>query len=221
MTHTISGQYGRDTIVLETGNWAKQAHGAVVYKSGNLVLLATVCAADDAKEGQDFFPLTCEYTEKLYSVGRFPGGYFKREAKPPEHEILISRIIDRPIRPLFPEGYFCEVQLQVQVLSADGDVSVAGHALNAASVALTISDIPFNGPIAGARIGRINGELILNPTTKEIVNSDLDLVVAGTKTHIVMIEGEAKELSNEEMLSALRFATKTYRRICDSSGRIC
>ncbi|EKR93241.1 polyribonucleotide nucleotidyltransferase [Leptospira santarosai] len=208
MTHTISGQYGRDTIVLETGSWAKQAHGAVVYKSGNLVLLATVCAADDAKEGQDFFPLTCEYTEKLYSVGRFPGGYFKREAKPPEHEILISRIIDRPIRPLFPEGYFCEVQLQVQVLSADGEVSVAGHALNAASAALTISDIPFNGPIAGARIGRINGELILNPTTKEIANSDLDLVVAGTKTHIVMIEGEAKELSNEEMLSALRFAQK-------------
>lgn len=206
MAKSISGSFGRDTITLETGDWAKQAHGSVVYKTGNLVLLATVCAADEPKEGQDFFPLTCEYSEKIYSVGRFPGGYFKRESKPYEHEVLNSRIIDRPIRPLFPEGYFCEVQLLVQVLSADNEVSTAGHALNAASAALSISNIPFNGPIAGARIGRINGELIINPTNKEIPNSDLDLIVAGTKTHIVMIEGEAKELSNEEMLAALRFA---------------
>ncbi|PJZ70371.1 polyribonucleotide nucleotidyltransferase [Leptospira perolatii] len=215
MAQKITGQFGRDTITLETGDWAKQAHGAVVYKTGNLVLLATVCAADEAKEGQDFFPLTCEYTEKLYSVGRFPGGYFKRESKPYEHEVLISRIIDRPIRPLFPEGYFCEVQLQVQVLSADNEVSTAGHALNAASAALAISDIPFNGPIAGARIGRINGELVINPSTKEIVNSDLDLIVAGTKTHIVMIEGEAKELSNKEMLEALRFAQGHIAKFVD------
>ncbi|TGK10028.1 polyribonucleotide nucleotidyltransferase [Leptospira fletcheri] len=206
MAKSISGPFGRDTITLETGDWAKQAHGSVVYKTGNLVLLATVCAADEPKEGQDFFPLTCEYSEKIYSVGRFPGGYFKRESKPYEHEVLNSRIIDRPIRPLFPEGYFCEVQLLVQVLSADNEVSTAGHALNAASAALSISNIPFNGPIAGARIGRINGELVINPTNKEIPNSDLDLIVAGTKTHIVMIEGEAKELSNEEMISALRFA---------------
>ncbi len=206
MAKTITGQFGRDTITLETGDWAKQAHGAVVYKTGNLVLLATVCAADEPKEGQEFFPLTCEYSEKVYSVGRFPGGYFKREAKPYEHEVLNSRIIDRPIRPLFPEGYFCEVQLQVQVLSADNDVSTAGHALNAASAALAISNIPFNGPIGGARVGRINGELVINPGNKELPNSDLDLIVAGTKTHIVMIEGEAKELSNVEMLEALKFA---------------
>ncbi|TGK05272.1 polyribonucleotide nucleotidyltransferase [Leptospira langatensis] len=206
MAKTITGQFGRDSITLETGDWAKQAHGSVVYKTGNLVLLATVCAADEPKEGQDFFPLTCEYSEKVYSVGRFPGGYFKREAKPYEHEVLNSRIIDRPIRPLFPEGYFCEVQLQVTVLSADNEISTAGHALNAASAALTISNIPFNGPIAGARVGRINGELVINPGNKEIQNSDLDLVVAGTKTHIVMIEGEAKELSNAEMLEALKFA---------------
>ncbi|TGK00918.1 polyribonucleotide nucleotidyltransferase [Leptospira semungkisensis] len=206
MAKTITGQFGRDSITLETGDWAKQAHGSVVYKTGNLVLLATVCAADEPKEGQDFFPLTCEYSEKVYSVGRFPGGYFKREAKPYEHEVLNSRIIDRPIRPLFPEGYFCEVQLQVTVLSADNEISTAGHALNAASAALTISNIPFNGPIAGARVGRINGELVINPTNKEIQSSDLDLVVAGTKTHIVMIEGEAKELSNAEMLEALKFA---------------
>ncbi|TGL61732.1 polyribonucleotide nucleotidyltransferase [Leptospira sarikeiensis] len=206
MAKTINGQFGRDSITLETGDWAKQAHGSVVYKTGNLVLLATVCAADEPKEGQDFFPLTCEYSEKIYSVGRFPGGYFKREAKPYEHEVLNSRIIDRPIRPLFPEGYFCEVQLQVTVLSADNEISTAGHALNAASAALTISNIPFNGPIAGARVGRINGELVLNPGNKELQNSDLDLIVAGTKTHIVMIEGEAKELSNTEMLEALKFA---------------
>ncbi|GBF38087.1 polyribonucleotide nucleotidyltransferase [Leptospira johnsonii] len=206
MAKTINGQFGRDSITLETGDWAKQAHGSVVYKTGNLVLLATVCAADEPKEGQDFFPLTCEYSEKIYSVGRFPGGYFKREAKPYEHEVLNSRIIDRPIRPLFPEGYFCEVQLQVTVLSADNEISTAGHALNAASAALTISNIPFNGPIAGARVGRINGELVINPGNKELQNSDLDLVVAGTKTHIVMIEGEAKELSNSEMLEALKFA---------------
>ncbi|PJZ76729.1 polyribonucleotide nucleotidyltransferase [Leptospira neocaledonica] len=206
MAKTINGQFGRDSITLETGDWAKQAHGSVVYKTGNLVLLATVCAADEPKEGQDFFPLTCEYSEKVYSVGRFPGGYFKREAKPYEHEVLNSRIIDRPIRPLFPEGYFCEVQLQVTVLSADNEISTAGHALNAASAALTISNIPFNGPIAGARVGRINGELVINPGNKELQNSDLDLVVAGTKTHIVMIEGEAKELSNSEMLEALKFA---------------
>ncbi|PJZ23933.1 polyribonucleotide nucleotidyltransferase [Leptospira hartskeerlii] len=206
MAKTINGQFGRDSITLETGDWAKQAHGSVVYKTGNLVLLATVCAVDEPKEGQDFFPLTCEYSEKVYSVGRFPGGYFKREAKPYEHEVLNSRIIDRPIRPLFPEGYFCEVQLQVTVLSADNEISTAGHALNAASAALTISNIPFNGPIAGARVGRINGELVINPSNKEILNSDLDLVVAGTKTHIVMIEGEAKELSNSEMLEALKFA---------------
>lgn len=206
MAKTINGQFGRDSITLETGDWAKQAHGSVVYKTGNLVLLATVCAADEPKEGQDFFPLTCEYSEKVYSVGRFPGGYFKREAKPYEHEVLNSRIIDRPIRPLFPEGYFCEVQLQVTVLSADNEISTAGHALNAASAALTISNIPFNGPIAGARVGRINGELVINPGNKELQNSDLDLVVAGTKTHIVMIEGEAKELSNAEMLEALKFA---------------
>ncbi|MCZ8341989.1 MAG: polyribonucleotide nucleotidyltransferase [Leptospira sp.] len=206
MATEITSTWGRDSITLETGKWAKQAHGAVVYKTGNLVLLATVCAADEPKDGQDFFPLTCEYTEKAYSVGRFPGGYFKREAKPAEHEVLLSRIIDRPIRPMFPEGYFSEVQLLVQVLSADKQVSVAGHAISAASAALAVSNIPFAGPIAGARIGRIGGEFILNPTNEEITKSDLDLIVAGTKDAIVMIEGEANEISKDDMMAALRFA---------------
>ncbi|TGL37565.1 polyribonucleotide nucleotidyltransferase [Leptospira perdikensis] len=211
MATEFTGSWGRDSITIETGKWAKQAHGSVVYKTGNLVLLATVCAADEPKEGQDFFPLTCEYTEKAYSVGRFPGGYFKREAKPAEHEVLLSRILDRPIRPMFPEGYFSEVQLLVQVLSADKQVSVQGHAINAASAALSVSSIPFAGPIAGARIGRIGGEFVLNPTNEEITKSDLDLVVAGTKDAIVMIEGEANEISKEDMMAALRFAQEQLK----------
>lgn len=211
MATEFTASWGRDSITIETGKWAKQAHGSVVYKTGNLVLLATVCAADEPKDGQDFFPLTCEYTEKMYSVGRFPGGYFKREAKPPEHEILLSRIIDRPIRPMFPEGYFSEVQLLVQVLSADKQVSVAGHAITAASAALSVSTIPFAGPIAGARIGRLEGQFILNPTNEEMSRSDLDLVVAGTKDAIVMIEGEAAEISKEDMMAALRFAQEQLK----------
>lgn len=208
MIFTQSKSLGRDTVSMETGKWAKQAHGSVVYRVGNLVLLATVCASDDAKEGQDFFPLTCEYNEKMYSVGRIPGGYFKREAKPPEHEVLISRLIDRPIRPMFPEGYFCEVQLLVQVLSADKTVCIQGHAITAASAALAASDIPFHGPIAGVRVGRINGEFVANPTNLEMQTSDMDLIVAGTHKNIVMIEGEANEISNEDMMAALTFAQK-------------
>lgn len=212
-SHTRS--LSRDSISLETGKWAKQAHGSVVYRVGNLVLLATVCATDEAKEGQDFFPLTCEYNEKMYSVGKVPGGYFKREARPTEFETLMSRLVDRPIRPMFPEGYFCEVQLQVQVLSADKHVSIQGHAITAASAALQASDIPFSGPVAGVRVGRINGEFIVNPTNSEILKSDLDLVVAGTKKNIVMIEGEANEISNSDMISALEFAQKQISQLVE------
>jgi polyribonucleotide nucleotidyltransferase len=197
---------GRDSISLESGKWAKQAHGSVVYRVGNLVLLATVGASNDAKEGQDFFPLTCEYTEKMYSVGKIPGGYFKREARPGEHEVLISRLIDRPIRPMFPEGYFCEVQVIVQVLSADKQVSIQGHAITAASAALASSDVPFQEPIAAVKVARIDGEFIANPTNSEIQRSDMDLIVAGTKKNIVMIEGEANEISKEDMMAALSFA---------------
>jgi polyribonucleotide nucleotidyltransferase len=206
---------GRETISIETGKWAKQAHGAVVYRCGNLVLLATVCATSEAKEGQDFFPLTCEYNEKMYSVGKVPGGYFKREAKPSEFEVLNSRLIDRPIRPMFPEGYFCEVQMQVQVLSSDKHTSISGHAITAASAALTASDIPFSGPIASIKVGRINGEFIANPTTIELLDSDMDLIVAGTKTNIVMIEGEANEISNEDMMAALTFAQKAISELVE------
>jgi polyribonucleotide nucleotidyltransferase len=205
MTLNSRKTVGQETVEIETGNWAKQADGSVVYKSGNMVLLATVCANKDSREGQDFFPLTVEYTEKMYSVGKFPGGYIKRENKPSEHEILVSRLIDRPIRPMFPEGYFCDVQVLVQVLSADKNSPVTGHALNAASSALMVSDIPFSGPLASVRVARIRGELVVNPTTDLMIESDMDLIMAGTIDSIVMIEGESKELSNKELLDALKF----------------
>jgi polyribonucleotide nucleotidyltransferase len=199
----------------------KQASGLnkltalLCIESEIIVLLATVCATNEAKDGQDFFPLTCEYNEKMYSVGRIPGGYFKREAKPPEQEVLISRLIDRPIRPMFPEGYFCEVQLLVQVLSADKTVSIQGHAITAASAALCASDIPFHGPIAGVRVGRINGEFLANPTNQEMQQSDMDLIVAGTAKNIVMIEGEASEISNNDMMAALGFAQKAIAELVE------
>ncbi len=218
--HSHSISLGRENITIETGNWAKQADGSVVYKMGPLVLLATVCATDEPKEGQDFFPLTVEYTEKMYAVGKFPGGYIKRENKPSEHEILVSRLIDRPIRPLFPEGYFCEVQILVQVLSSDKNISLPGHAITAASACLMVSDIPFSGPIAGVRVGRIDGKLIANPDNDQMSESDLDLVVAGTKDSIVMIEGEAKELKNSELLEALQFALNYINQLIDFQNEL-
>jgi polyribonucleotide nucleotidyltransferase len=212
MSVQVQAEIGSETIQLESGKWAKQADGSIVYRSGNLVLLATVCATDDSKEGQDFFPLTCEYTEKMYSVGKFPGGYFKRESKPSEHEVLVSRLIDRPIRPMFPEGYFCEVQIIVQVLSSEKQISIAGHAINAASAALMSSDIPFSGPLAGVRVGRIDGKLIANPPTDKMNLSDMDLIVAGNLDSIIMIEGEAKELTNKEILDALQFGHEFIKK---------
>ena len=196
------------TISLETGNWAKQAHGSVVYRSGKLVLLATVCAEKEAKDGQDFFPLTVDYREKFYAAGRVPGGYFKREARPAEHETLMSRLIDRPCRPLFPEGYFCEVQLLITLLSFDPEQAVEGHAITAASAALLASDIPWGGPIAGVLVGRVDGNFIADPDNQMREKSDLDLLVAGSKDAITMIEGSASEYTNDEMFAALDFAHK-------------
>ncbi len=195
-----------EEIILETGKWAKQAHGSVVYKCGKLVLLATVCAEKEPQEGQDFFPLTVEYREKSYSVGKFPGGFVKRESKPLDHEILISRLIDRPIRPLFPEGYFCEVQLIVTVLSADPERSLEGHAITAASAALEVSDIPFLGPIAGVVVGYKNGEFYCDPVREILESGELELVVAGTENAVTMIEGAAKEIPEEIFINAIEFA---------------
>jgi polyribonucleotide nucleotidyltransferase len=178
----------------------------VVYRSGDLVLLATVCAEKEPREGQDFFPLTVDYREKFYAAGRIPGGYFKRENRPAEHETLISRLIDRPVRPLFPEGYLAEVQLLITQLSADESTAVEGHAITAASAALSISDIPFHGPIAGVVVGRIDGQFVADPGHKEREKSDLELVVAGSADAITMIEGGCNEFTNEEMIAALEYA---------------
>lgn len=193
-------------IIVETGKWAKQAHGSVVYKYDKIVLLATVCADKEPKEGQDFFPLTVEYREKSYSVGKFPGGFVKRESKPLDHEILISRLIDRPIRPLFPKGYLCEVQLLVTVLSADSETAIEGHAITAASAALCVSDIPFLEPVAGVVVGYLDGKFYCDPKREVLEKGELELVVAGTETAVTMIEGAAKEIPNDLFVQAIEFA---------------
>ena len=194
------------SIQIKTNNWAKQAHGSVVYQCGNLVLLATVCANKEANEGQDFFPLTVDYREKFYAAGIIPGGYLKREGRPGDHETLMSRLIDRPCRPLFPKGYLCEVQLLVTLLSFDPNIAPEGHAIAAASAALSVSDIPWDGPISAVLLARVDGKLICDPSLEDKEKSDLELLVAGSEDAILMIEGAGKEFSNEEMLEAILFA---------------
>lgn len=203
---TASIRWNDQDLSIETGNWAKQAHGAVVYRHGSLVLLATVCADKEAREGQDFFPLTVDYREKAYSVGKIPGGYIKRESRPGEHETLLSRLIDRPLRPLFPEGYLCEVQLLVTVLSADPTKAIEGHAITAASAALSASDIPILGPVAGVVVGRKDGQFVVDPDLTVIEEGELELIVAGTKDAVMMIEGAANEVSAEYFIEAIDFA---------------
>jgi len=198
-------QYGDHTVTLETGEIARQAHGAVVVNVADTVVLATVVAARDAKPGQDFFPLTVDYIEKFYAAGRIPGGFFKREGRPSEKETLTSRLIDRPIRPLFPEGFYNEVQVVVTVLSLNPEVDADIPALIAVSAALAISGIPFAGPVGAARVGFIGGEYVLNPSASQLKTSELDLVVAGTQAAVLMVESEAKQLSEEVMLGAVVF----------------
>lgn len=195
-------------FIIETGKMAKQADGAVTVQYGDTVILTTVVSPEKPREGVDFLPLSVDYREKTSAAGRFPGGYIKREARPTEKEILSSRLIDRPIRPLFPEGYFYEIQIMSAVLSADGINDPDILAINGASCALTISDIPFYGPIGAVRIGRVNEKFIVNPTHSELENSDLDMVFAGTQGGISMIEGLSKELPEDTMLEAARLAHK-------------
>lgn len=205
-------QYGRDTVTLETGEIARQAGGSVLVSMGDTVVLVTVVGNKVAKVGQDFFPLTVDYLERTYAAGKIPGGYFKRETKPSEHEVLVSRLIDRPLRPLFPEGFYNEVQIVAQVLSSDPEIAADIPALLGASAALAISGIPFDGPIGAARVGYVNGEYILNPTKEDIANSALDLVVAGTDEAILMVESEAKELPEDVMLGSLVFGHDALRQ---------
>ncbi|MFM8460549.1 MAG: polyribonucleotide nucleotidyltransferase, partial [Polynucleobacter victoriensis] len=198
-----SFQWGSHTVRMETGEIARQAGGAVLVDVDDTVVLATVVGAKNAKPGQDFFPLTVDYLEKTYAAGKIPGGFFRREGRPSEGETLISRLIDRPIRPLFPEGFYNEVQVVVHVVSINPDVPADIPALIGASAALAVSGIPFNGPVGAARVGYKDGQYMLNPTRTEQATSELDLIVAGTQSAVLMVESEAHQLSEEIMLGAV------------------
>ncbi|KAA0889903.1 polyribonucleotide nucleotidyltransferase [Pusillimonas sp. ANT_WB101] len=200
-----SFQYGQHTVVLETGEIARQASGAVLVSVDDTVILATVVAAKTAKPGQDFFPLTVDYVEKTYAAGRIPGGFFKREGRPSEKEILTCRLIDRPLRPLFPEGFYNDVQVIVHVVSVNPEVNPDIPAMIGASAALAISGIPFNGPIGAARVGYVDGQYVLNPTSTQLESSQMDLIVAGTEAAVLMVESEAQQLSEEIMLGGVVF----------------
>lgn len=209
---TVSIEWGGQTLTLETGQVARQADGAVMATLGETVVLCAVTAAKSVKEGQDFFPLTVHYQEKFSAAGRIPGGFFKRERGATEKETLTSRLIDRPIRPLFPEGFYNEINVICQVLSYDGENEPDILAMVAASAALTISGVPFMGPIGAARVGYVDGEYVLNPTNEQVTAGDLDLVVAATGNAVMMVESEAKELSEEVMLGAVQFAHKACKQ---------
>jgi polyribonucleotide nucleotidyltransferase len=198
-------QWGQHTVVLETGEIARQSGGAVIVNIEDTVVLATVVAAKNPKPGQDFFPLTVDYIEKTYAAGKIPGSFFKREGRPSELETLTSRLIDRPLRPLFPEGFYNEVQVVVHVLSLNPEVSADIAALIGSSAALAISGIPFNGPIGAARVGYVNGEYVLNPGKTQLLDSKMDLIVAGTEAAVLMVESEAQQLSEEIMLGGIVF----------------
>ena len=213
---TKTFQYGQHTVILETGEIARQASGAVMVSVEDTVVLATVVARKDAKPGQDFFPLTVDYVEKTYAAGRIPGGFFKREGRPSEKETLTSRLIDRPIRPLFPEGYLNEVQVIIHVLSVNPDIDPDIPAMIGASAALCVAGIPFNGPIGAARVGYIDGQYVLNPTVSQLPSSQMDLVVAGTETAVLMVESEAQELSEEIMLGAVVFGHEHMKAVIDA-----
>src|SRR5438132_11761352 len=205
MPEKISFQVGAGTITIETGKIAKQADGAVTVQLNETVVLVATVGAAKAKPGQEFFPLTVDYREKAAAAGKFPGGYFKREGRPTEKEILTSRLIDRPIRPNFPKGWYNEVQVQCIVLSADGENDPDMLAVVGASAALMVSDIPWAGPLGAARVGRINGQFVANPTHSQMMDSDLDLVYVGNETDLVMFEGSAQEISEADFNEALKF----------------
>lgn len=217
---TKTFQYGNRTVTLETGEIARQASGAVIVKMDETVVLVTAVAAKSAREGQDFFPLTVDYQEKFYAGGRIPGGFFKREGRATEKETLTSRLIDRPIRPLFPEEYKNEVQIIATVMSLNPEVDGDIPALIGASAALALAGTPFQGPIGAAKVGYKNGQYLLNPTTSELVDSDLELVVAGTANAVLMVESEAKMLSEEVMLGAVMFGHREMQKVINAINEL-
>src|SRR3974377_2010287 len=221
MKHEVTVQlHGGKSIHFETGKLAKQAHGSCIVRIGDNVVLATACANADPREGIDFFPLTVDYREYTYAAGRIPGGFIKREGRPSEREILTSRQIDRPIRPLFPEGFRCETQVIAMVLSADttNDPDVAG--INGASVALSVSDIPFHGPIGAVRVGQVNGEFVINPTYAERRDGDLNLMVVGTAGGIGVFGAGAREVSEETVVNGIEFGHQEIKKICTAINEL-
>ncbi|HEY1042578.1 MAG TPA: polyribonucleotide nucleotidyltransferase [Telluria sp.] len=213
---TKTFQYGNHTVTLETGEIGRQASGAVMVSMDDTVVLATVVARKEAKPGQDFFPLTVDYVEKTYAAGKIPGGFFKREGRPSEKETLTSRLIDRPLRPLFPEGFLNEVQVIIHVLSVNPEIDPDIPSMIGASAAIAISGVPFSGPIGAARVGYANGQYLLNPTTTELKTSQMDLVVAGTEAAVLMVESEAKQLSEEIMLGAVVYGHTQMKAVIDA-----
>src|ERR1700719_4453142 len=218
--HRVQLDWGGRNLTLETGRIPREADGAVLATYGETSVLATVVAAKQPKAGVDFLPLTVNYTEKYYAAGRIPGGYFKRERGPTEKDTLTSRLIDRPIRPLFAEGWRCDTQVIITVLSHDQENDPDIVAMVAASAALTLSGAPFMGPIGGARVGFTNNEYVLNPTIDEMRESNLDLVVAGTQDAVLMVESEAKELAEEVMLGAVMFGHRHFQPVIEAIIRL-
>ena len=215
VTKTITLGDGRE-ITIETGKLAKQADGSVVVRMGNTMLLATVCAAQDAVPGTDFMPLSVEYKEKYGAAGRFPGGFTRREGRAGDYEILVSRLVDRALRPLFPDDFHAEVYVNVMLISADGVDMPDALAGLAASAALAVSDVPFHGPISEVRIGRVNGEYIVNPTFEQLASADIDIIVAATLENIMMVEGEMSEVSEDELLTAMKVAHEAIKIQCQA-----
>ena len=205
-------QYGAHEVTLETGEIARQASGAVLVNMADTVVFVTVVGSKTADPGRDFFPLTVDYQEKAYAAGRIPGGFFKREGRPSEKETLTCRLIDRPIRPLFPKGFMNEVQVVANVISMNPEVDPDVVAMLGTSAALAVSGIPFNGPIGAARVGYLDGEYVLNPTNSQLKESELDLVVAGTKNAVLMVESEARCLSEEVMLGSVVFGHEQMQK---------
>jgi polyribonucleotide nucleotidyltransferase len=220
MSEKVTFQVGTGSITIETGKIAKQADGSVTVQLGETTVLVAAVAASNAKPGQDFFPLTVDYREKAAAAGKFPGGYFKREGRPTEKEILTSRLIDRPIRPLFPRGWYNEVQVQSVLLSADGENDPDIISIIGASAALTVSDIPWDGPLGAVRVGRVGGKFIANPTHSEMAESDLDLIYVGNANDVVMYEGSANEISEDDFNAALKFAQEACTPIIDAQKEL-
>ena len=221
MSHKVTANVGGAEIHIESGKIAKQADGSVTVQLGDTIVLVAACGSSKPRPGLDFFPLTVDYREKAAAAGRFPGGFFKREGRPSEKEILTCRVTDRPIRPLFPKGYFNEVQIQTLLLSADGENDSDILSINGASAALMISDLPFAGPIGAVRVGRVNGEFVANPTHEQMESSDLDLVYVGNESNMVMFEGAADEIAEADFLEALKFGQDSIASLITAQKELC